>query len=1155
MRIIKPYGRSKTTAGKKRLITLKPEYKEGVDVFETLKDKPDFISAVWISAIDKIATKPDNNKKPTPAQRDFREKLGCSAWPLIESKLRVFLGKDMIDEFKKKWARKIHPYPKGEYSPPKNPPEPKGRLYKLFAGDIEIKLLKPDDYKRITEKIQLHLYVSSITEGSKTIIKSKGRIQANLQSIERNVLDDKTKKQGWSEQTTIDYKQKWEGDIAEQIKQKIAPMSRCTSREAFEQAVIILKEVYASVFSDGNNGVLSIRDASEKHTELFALHSAIKGTYRNLLKDSKAKMAPKKLRLPRNWNALLLLVNAKVDNREINAIIRLGRIIHYESGQEDIFEWITKHHSDHVLDNSIFWLSDGQAEIKRNEALVRIWRNVIAIGSQTLTDWAGHTNPNEVLAGDSIKQAIHEGNFCQNRYYKKLHVLFGERSDKISVDDASSIIILETALKGWSKLRNDSFHFKNTTDLVSTLTNVNDLKLNNNESIPESVKYLWDTDSHDRHNRLLSIMHSAHFKTYFVQRQAEQFVDAYIDAPIRTLPLPRFRRILDRGDKAKLSDVNLPAPHNQQEYQNNKWLHCQHTALKLIYERVFPSWLEKQSADNINSWIEQSVNHATIAARKINKDSENVIVSRADDLIKLRSTEKIDGFFQLLTANTATEMRVQRGYKSDPENARNQALYIGNLECDVIALGFCVFLAEKELTWLASKEGEISTEEYVIEPSALKMDIDNADDWMKILYFLIHLVPVEDVNHLNHQLLKNMCLQKDESNNCLIQKLLKILQLYMDMHDAQFVGDQPLHEGEFNGFKYLYENKELFEQIFPDTPSKQDEINKPSYRGLREMRRFGGQQALKKVFKKFPVREIHYKDWEKNAGSIEKDQERRKILHEKWAKSPRKIKPTERLSDVELEEYKQSLERIISYRNARHHLHLINHVRLHRLLMRILGRLADFSGLWERDLYFILLATFYRKKIQNFDDVINDKGRHRLNDGQVISAIDNLSSNDLGIKEEITKIFFMRDNSLSNETYIKIIRGFRNNFAHFNMIRQKDEESEIDLNLTNEVNKARQMMAYDRKLKNAVSKSIIEILQREGLNLEWEMDANHDLYNAVIRTRTIKHLGIEKLVEPLHNEDYVRMVAEVFGGKFAVPIKKYHNLPGRKHSRKKKKNT
>jgi len=90
-------------------------------------------------------------------------------------------------------------------------------------------------------------------------------------------------------------------------------------------------------------------------------------------------------------------------------------------------------------------------------------------------------------------------------------------------------------------------------------------------------------------------------------------------------------------------------------------------------------------------------------------------------------------------------------------------------------------------------------------------------------------------------------------------------------------------------------------------------------------------------------------------------------------------------------------------------------------------------------------------------------------------------------------------------------------------------------------------MAYDRKMKNAVTKSVIELMQREGMDLSWsisEGDVGHDLTRATLSPRTIQHLGGIRLPvrggnpkktatvnERLVSDACAKMLAAAFGGR------------------------
>lgn len=95
-------------------------------------------------------------------------------------------------------------------------------------------------------------------------------------------------------------------------------------------------------------------------------------------------------------------------------------------------------------------------------------------------------------------------------------------------------------------------------------------------------------------------------------------------------------------------------------------------------------------------------------------------------------------------------------------------------------------------------------------------------------------------------------------------------------------------------------------------------------------------------------------------------------------------------------------------------------------------------------------------------------------------------------------------------------------------------------------------MGYDRKLKNAVAQSVIELVAREGLHLDWGMqvlDGAHVLVDARVRGKQAAHLGnlglfekgqgerekkpAHRLTETLSGPHLAEMAATLFAGRVA----------------------
>ena len=1125
MRIIKPYGRSETEFEEKKEKRLRRAIRQKSnlgtpndipnDIVAFATTHPELVIAQWISAIDKIAAKPRGTKKPTPEQRALRQRLGEAAWKLLGEKNLLSDFSQSQDEFARRWWSKIHPY--GEKTDDEGNANPKGRWYKRFVGDIDVSKV---DAAAIAKKIHEHLYEREYRIHADTgrSPERKGRVEARALSIRDNVLQSPSDaRSNWTDEDKKQYAAT--GNVAGKIAAKAKTREQENRRVSMHTAAPILYDQYGRLFKADDGSVLPISEACKNLPGLFALHMAVKDAYTRLLKHHKKKAVAHIL--PQDMSALFRLVESKADNRALNALVRLGKVIHYEatpsSGGDTPRNVLTNWPTD--ITRSPYWTTQGQAEIKRTEAFVRVWRYTIALAAQTLKDW---TDPNGQIQGDilddrHIAWATGDG-FSASAYSEKLPVLFGNEAALFeNVNDAA---VLRLALHGWAKLRNSSFHFAGLGAFTAALTgNVN----KDAAAAVAAARRLWKADLKNRVARLLETLRTAHVEEYFEQSKLNALVKTIVGAEVPQAPLPRFRRVLARAKNAwqQQSDrLHLPSPDNRAELENNPGRLCRYIATRTVYERAFPAWLEQQSAQTLNAWIEHAVEHATKAAQSINKDA--FAVARAAGVIRLSEGQGIAHFFDHLSAETATELRVQRGYDSDADKARKQARYLDNLRCDVVALAFEEYMNANALAWVLDDLGDGPLPEQKRcrlddVPLPERSEEDGAD-WEAVLYFLIHLVPVDAIGRLQHQIRKWSILEKKPWSDA--EAVQRIFELYRDMHDAKFEGGAGMTGAE--ALKDLFASEATFRQVCPQQPG-QDAGQYVPYRGLREILRFGGLGALRPIFEKYRISTDQVKelaDLETTAdgdSAIAARQKQREDLHEKWTGKKN------RFSQKDKTAYGKALAAVVRHRHLAAQVRLNNHARLYRLLMQVLGRLVDYAGLWERDLYFVTLALLSqhgKTPQQVFPDA---KEKRLIEEGQIVAALRGLKNEPDGqqLLDQVKKMFGGDFPSAKKGGIVFV----RNDLMHFNMLQGPNPA----LNLTETVNQTRRLMAYDRKLKNAVSKSVVEMLAREGFDLTWKM-AGHELTQATVKTRQALHLGGKKIRENLHGETFVAMVATLFGG-------------------------
>lgn len=1196
MRIIRPYGTSATEPDDAKPATLQRVLRyqaqdanaptsKAIEPFA--KAHAPLVIGQWISAIDKIAAKPTGNKKPSREQRELRQQLGAAAWDhLVSNNLLPGLAEDKCLETL--WTARLHPYRDGTV---KKSQKVRGRWYRRFVGDAPPNQV---DAEAVVRRIAEHLYERELPihpdcpprETGGRIVHRARSIARSVPSLARCTLrgsPDDAWERAWQA-----YAAQGERDLAATIRAEAetierpgkASVGRDGNKPArrwvgLDVAAAALYDHWQKVFvCPKMQRVLTVTEVKEDPAWAlpFAIHEEVRGVYRSLLKRhgkvAKNTRGPRVSEvarlLPESMDDLKRMLLAKRVNRDVNALIRLGKVIHYEAAGD---------HPDrpaHVLDDwpvgerlaaSRYWTSDGQAEIKANEAFVRVWRRVLALMHLTATDWAAPESQRDVTGSRERATAVGE-EFCPDRHRRKVALLFGQHANLFQDGRA----VLRFLLKTLSTLRNNSFHFVGLGGFRAALapaaeSDAGDPVL---DKARAAAKELCRLDQQGRADRLKTQLNAAQVFTYLTHEQLRTLWEALTrrpaDGPAERIPLPRFKRVLLRAEHIRSErGLWLPDAANRRDLEDPARF-CQYTALKLVYEGPFRRWLA--TADNrLHRHVRQALRRSTEAAKAIHgKDPVRgaLVVSKAEKLAdKLGLSSSGIGVADLvamLMRETATEMRVQQGYESNRENARDQAKFIQNLWRDVVARSLLDYLNYAGLAFLLQVNTARTIDETLrLDPSKLEappVEVQT-EPWQEALYFAIHLAPVDDVAALLHQLDKFAVLMPKRARSesaegtpvdlaADVPRITDVLELYLDMHDAKFQGGSAV--AGLDAFAELYESRHLFDDVVAKLAQAGEDDRVPT-RGLREIARYGHVPILRPLVEHANARvtadEVReWRDLEREVDGtsrVAQSQARRQELHDAWTKQKN------RFPDCSLREYVESLRVVIKHRRLANHATLNTHVRLHRLIMQVLGRFVDFSGLFERDLYFASLALAHHRAL-TADKAFNGKAKSRLKQGRILDAITSLEPS---ILSDLRRLFRL------NNPYKQI----RNNFAHFNMLRPgRQQEGEQCLNLTREVNDCRTLMAYDRKLKNAVSLAVKELLQREGLDIRWRCHDDHLLGDAQLKSRVAEHLGCRRIglsgrdpsdrneperipiAEVLHGQPFVTMAALAFSGTAQSPM-------------------
>ncbi|RAP39618.1 hypothetical protein BYZ73_19505 [Rhodovulum viride] len=1156
MPIVKKFGRSQTSLSDRKIVLKMETAARNIPDF--LLSDPEAVIGQWASAMDKIAKKPKGKDKPSSYQRKFRERLGKAIWADLtgpEGPLRDVPAAE-LEDLRKRWDRRVHPYPDGTKDGPK-PATPKGRLYTRFAGEVGY---GKADAVAIARDIRIHLLETEFKTGGGT--RDAGRAVRRASSIEKNVLKKARVPQrpkppqeaAWSKEDEDRY------FIPHDVARKIVLAAKAQEKEdhrvAWRTAAAVLFEHFGRIFQQDGRA-LSFAEAEKQMPGLLALHRAVEGYYRQALKRHRKDRREHEARpgrekgtgrrkvsaiLPKDKTALLALIGHQHQNREIAALIRLGRILHYEAGRRGNSDMVANINRNWPADvsESHYWTSAGQIEIKRNEAFVRIWRSALSHANRTLGDWL---SPDEVANDITMSwESKHEksgkrktGKLEENREEAEAHapVIFGGSAERLGTGDDFQKT-LEAICEVFSQLRHSSFHFRGLDGFKDALTKT--VKTCD----PGAVARLQDLHAEDQANRearLKEDLRGAHAELFLDEgRLAEIWALLHPKSTEKTLPpLPRYSRVVTRAENT-CNGLKLPKSVNR-ESMKVPAIHCRYILTRLLYQSGFRTWIAEAPAAQLNRWIETATERAQKATVGITKNEADR--ARMVGQIKVPEGQGIRRFLDDLAGLTATEFRVQAGYESDREAARDQAAFLENLNCDVMALAFDKYLSDHKLGWLAGIDAESRPSETPLSnvdelPSS--GSLGTPERWEAALYAVCHLIPVSEVGRLLHQLRRWSNGQKATPDG---GRLERLFELYLDMHDAKFDGSTPLRD--HDDLAVIFETTGIRDRVLPSSLQHGEHERLP-LRGLREMLRFGNLRVLAPIFATAKVDQAMIGELEglearigDAPSQVDRAQALRTEMHAALCKK-RKLAHDDKKS---VKDYLTSLQTVIRHRRLANHVRLTNHVRTNEILMSVMGRLADFSGIWERDLYFVTNALLYQAGLTPCDVFSKEPPKENrrsplqeFENGQIVFALRKMQAQcdtHAGlvdqIKGETARLFHIAEGAPGNDPRIQN----RNWFAHFNALKPKTGDR---LDLTADMNRARDLMAYDRKLKNAVVSAIVTLLERENIVIAWTMK-DHQLTDAVLAAKSIEHLKQNKIRENLRDERSLGYVAALFGGRVA----------------------
>lgn len=1119
-----------------------------------LTDESAFIN-LWISEFDKLILKPQGHNKPTRKMYDLREKAGkafCNYW---KKNHRIPRGNSKT--FNVKWMLKVHPYGKKT----SNNKEVKPLIKSKWGLVMEAKEdLTDGKWEVVADNIYEHLYIRQKTLKGKNKNKSIGLIAARANSIKQNVPSYTLDKDGnfssdkkdklryiaalrgeginWEE---VKGRYKWK-ELTEDINRERIGTTEIAKRK--KHLAKCFYNHYKKIF-----GAIKNSEITDKHCFLY--HSLVKEILFECIEKKQDFL---------NVDEIHQRLIYKENNRIMATAVSIGKLIHYQDGIKAIG-------NKKYLVNSDFLTDVGLTKIKQNESFVRQWLELIAIANTTLSQLVDPAGEHEdIFSAVSFTKALTK---ISDDFDSKFKLLFGENHSLYSDgDDGERKKLLIIIYNTISALRNASFHFKNIEGFEKALEDNLSTQGRGKKSVVDKIIAYTKRHQKKQHELLIADLKAANVEDYLSQLQLDYLFKVVCTGKRELLDMPKFSKLLlragDIGEKI-ISPVNATAMEHP-PYQ------CCFISLKMLYDQDFVKWLEPNIA---SSWMDKAKKRATEAAKKIFTNGTN-ISSKMARLRNIVEGETLVEYFSFITAETANEFQVQQQknrYQSNSASAKEQSNFVEQFKQDFLIYAFKAYIEDIGFGELykvekldeCNKNGSLKVEKLgkcnengSLLPENNPSDTGAEDIKRPWLYLVLHLVPIEVVNRITLQIKKHGVLTNSTLDGGYTD-IHQAFSLYLGVHGA-ILGLQSLsNEPKLQVF---FEKEDVFKQVYIDNVSTGDSEGLVPVKGLRDILRFGNLGQLTKLFSDKKVSEADIKKLSDigGSGNIATAQKYRIELHKKLTKLPKRLtKVSAKKKDIKdyeerrgisisesIDKYGECIKSIVNYRELKNKIYLYNVKQAHQLIMASQARLLGYSQIRERDLYFVLLTKLMLREVtleklekleemdecRALDKVLDDDEKNKLkkqikqerslkvlvDKGLIFLALDKLSSSSdkdlIAIYLEIEKMFLEVNSGSEN-------RNLRNRLAHF-----KDLGNENLINITRQINEVRKMMSYDRKLKNAVSKSMIDLFERYNLILSFKVQS-HKLQLENLKSKQITHLNNKDITENLLSDDYVSVIKKL----------------------------
>ena len=784
----------------------------------------------------------------------------------------------------------------------------------------------------------------------------------------------------------------------------------------------------------------------------------------------------------------------------------------------------------HKFDNTTD--SSRLTEIKRNEAFVLNMIDACAFAANNIRNIVDTEQTNDILGKTEYVQSLKKTNRVNKQLFK---FFFGTDLPATDSHKAKTLWAMRGAVQ---QIRNAVIHYKQ--GALDTIFKIEKFEYPDfeDQSYTDTIyKTCLETELQQVPEAFAQQLKTGGVLAYYPYDDLKALLNTVSFSLCRTVVpfAPSFKKVQKQGQNYQNAqnenfyDLVLKSylP-KEKDASKEEAYNARYFLLKLIYNNLFL----RNFTEN-RTQFSKTVNYILSQNKKQAEASKNSKAYAFEAVRQMKEEESISDYMAYIQSQLMLEKNKKEDDKSEDTHINFEKFVL-----QVFIKGFDDFLQDEKFKFIAKPYFQLSKDETkqteqlnqfeqgIINECRVQSHSINTEEATHVAFFTFcKLLDATHLSNLRNELIKF----KQSAKQFELSHMLEIIELTLLNADRVPADYRKLYENKtdcLNRILFFIADgidftkwSDLFVQTDNETPVVHANVELTV--------KYGTAKLLEQLIAKdvsFKLSKSNFTLWNKAKDTIEVLINKRLDLHKQWEEAVRKdkeeknkkIKPrsnfAQKFINKEGNDYSELCEYIDDYNWQVNKLHFVHLSRLHHLTIDILGRMAGFIALFDRDFQlfdasrtqdpyqlkaFVSLSNM-AKDLNKQNDIAGIKGMEYVvkRDGSPITEADRNSLKDCiqNKREYFSKVFFLKGSKQFE---------VRNYIAHFNYLSTTAENySLIDL-----LNEIRDLLSYDRKLKNAVNKAFIDLFDKQGMELKLKLNANHRFEIESVNPKLIYHLG------------------------------------------------